>query len=118
MAGLHTHLVNPGLLTGSPLGMGRGMVYQLGVLDFAGGIVVHLNCGIAALALVFSGIRKNAKLLPHHLGYSVIGTDCSGLVGLDLTRGFCIRSHQSRSFSHDSDQHLGCCRYVDLDAYG
>lgn len=54
---------------------GGGWLYQLGVLDFAGGIVVHLNCGIAALALVLLlGIRKNAKLLPHHLGYSVIGT--------------------------------------------
>lgn len=54
---------------------GGGWLYQLGVLDFAGGTVVHLNCGIAALALVLlMGARKNAKLLPHHLGYTVIGT--------------------------------------------
>ncbi|MGV8143861.1 MAG: ammonium transporter, partial [Methanothermobacter sp.] len=54
---------------------GGGWLYQLGALDFAGGLVVHLNCGMAALALVLLlGARKNAKLLPHHLGYSVIGT--------------------------------------------
>ncbi len=53
---------------------GGGWLYQLGALDFAGGLVVHLNCGMAALALVLlMGARKNAKLLPHHLGYSVIG---------------------------------------------
>ena len=53
---------------------GGGWLAQLGVLDFAGGIVVHLNSGIAALALVLIlGARKNVRLLPHHLGYSVIG---------------------------------------------
>jgi Amt family ammonium transporter len=53
---------------------GGGFLAQLGALDFAGGIVVHLTSGIAALALVISlGARKDTKLLPHHLGYSVIG---------------------------------------------
>jgi Amt family ammonium transporter len=53
---------------------GGGFLAQLGVLDFAGGIVVHLTSGIAALALVLVlGARKDSKLLPHHLGYSVIG---------------------------------------------
>ncbi len=53
---------------------GGGFLAQLGALDFAGGIVVHLTSGIAALALVIAlGARKDAKLLPHHLGYSVIG---------------------------------------------
>jgi ammonium transporter, Amt family len=53
---------------------GGGWLAQLGALDFAGGTVVHLNSGIAALALVLLlGSRKDAKLLPHHLGYSFIG---------------------------------------------
>lgn len=53
---------------------GGGWLAQLGALDFAGGIVVHLTSGIAALALVLIlGARKDTKLLPHHLGYSVIG---------------------------------------------
>jgi Amt family ammonium transporter len=54
---------------------GGGWLFQMGVLDFAGGLTVHLTSGISALALVLVlGVRKNARLLPHHLGYSVIGT--------------------------------------------
>ena len=54
---------------------GGGWLAQMGALDFAGGTVVHLNCGMAALALVLlMGVRKNTKLLPHHLGYSILGT--------------------------------------------
>jgi len=53
---------------------GGGWLAQLGALDFAGGAVVHLNSGIAALALIMLlGPRKDARLLPHHLGYVVIG---------------------------------------------
>jgi len=54
---------------------GGGWLQQMGALDFAGGTVVHVNCGMAALALVMLlGSRKNSRLLPHHLGYSIIGT--------------------------------------------
>jgi Amt family ammonium transporter len=53
---------------------GGGWLYQLGALDFAGGAVVHLNSGIAALALILIlGPRQDQRLLPHHLGYVVIG---------------------------------------------
>jgi len=53
---------------------GGGFLSALGALDFAGGTVVHINCGVAALALaLLLGSRKEAKLLPHNLGYSVIG---------------------------------------------
>ena len=53
---------------------GGGFLSALGALDFAGGTVVHINCGVAALAMVLLlGKRKEVKLLPHNLGYSVIG---------------------------------------------
>ena len=53
---------------------GGGFLAQLGALDFAGGTVVHINSGMAALALVYLlGKRKDTRLLPHNLGYSVIG---------------------------------------------
>lgn len=53
---------------------GGGFLAQLGALDFAGGTVVHINSGVAALALILLlGKRKDTKLLPHQLGYSVIG---------------------------------------------
>ncbi|MGB9937594.1 MAG: ammonium transporter [Methanobacterium sp.] len=53
---------------------GGGFLFELGALDFAGGTVVHLNSGIAALVLaILLGKRKDTSLLPHQLGYSVIG---------------------------------------------
>ncbi|MGZ4869626.1 MAG: ammonium transporter [Halobacteriota archaeon] len=53
---------------------GGGWLAQLGVLDFAGGIVVHINSGVAALALVLLlRPRKDRRLLPQQLTYSIIG---------------------------------------------
>jgi len=53
---------------------GGGLLAKLGVLDFAGGTVVHINCGIAGLvAAIVLGERKN-KSRPHNLLLSLIGT--------------------------------------------
>jgi len=56
---------------------GGGFLSDAGVLDFAGGTVVHINAGVAGLvcALVL-GKRKGygeANMAPHNLVYSVIG---------------------------------------------
>ena len=58
-------------------GMG-GWLKEMGVLDFAGGSVVHINAGVAALvtALVV-GKRKgyeNRPVPPHNLPLTVLGT--------------------------------------------
>ena len=55
-----------------------GWLKNLGVLDFAGGIVVHINAGIAALvtALII-GKRKtyhHHPVPPHNLPFVVLGT--------------------------------------------
>ena len=53
---------------------GGGWLMQLGALDFAGGAVVHINSGISALAVALVlGKRKNDALIPHNLGYAVLG---------------------------------------------
>ena len=56
---------------------GGGWLAQLGVWDFAGGIVIHTTAGMAALAagLVF-GRRKNFGpqiMVPHNLPLAVVG---------------------------------------------
>jgi Amt family ammonium transporter len=56
---------------------GGGWIADLGALDFAGGTVVHINAGIAALmAALMLGKRKGyptTAMPPHNLGLTVIG---------------------------------------------
>jgi Amt family ammonium transporter len=56
---------------------GGGFMGDLGVLDFAGGTVVHINAGIAGLvAAIVLGARKGygkVAMPPHNLVYSVVG---------------------------------------------
>ncbi|HEY4584578.1 MAG TPA: ammonium transporter [Acidimicrobiia bacterium] len=55
-----------------------GLLFEWGARDFAGGLVVHANAGIAALALVFAlGPRKGFKeesMRPHSLPLTLLGT--------------------------------------------
>ncbi len=54
---------------------GGGLLAELGILDFAGGIVVHAIAGMAALASVFFlGKRKVADTGPHSIPLVAIGT--------------------------------------------
>jgi Amt family ammonium transporter len=47
----------------------------MGVLDFAGGTVVHMSAGWAALAgAIFLGKRKNPKTNPARITYVLLGT--------------------------------------------
>jgi len=54
-----------------------GFLWDLGVLDFAGGTVVHINAGIAGLvACIVLGKRKGYPITampPHNLTYTLIG---------------------------------------------
>ncbi|MNN09708.1 Ammonia channel precursor [compost metagenome] len=54
-----------------------GLMWDWGVLDFAGGTVVHINAGIAGLvACIVLGKRKGyptTHMAPHNLGYTLIG---------------------------------------------
>jgi Amt family ammonium transporter len=56
---------------------GGGWLGNMGVLDFAGGTVVHINAGIAGLmAALVLGKRKGyptTMMPPHNLGYTVMG---------------------------------------------
>ena len=55
-----------------------GWLFQEGALDFAGGTVVHINAGIAALAAVLvAGKRRgwpNESMPPHSLPLTLLGT--------------------------------------------
>jgi Amt family ammonium transporter len=56
---------------------GGGWLSKMGALDFAGGTVVHVNAGIAALvAALVIGKRKDypsTSLLPHNVPFTLLG---------------------------------------------
>ncbi|MBN2779431.1 MAG: ammonium transporter [Bacteroidales bacterium] len=54
---------------------GGGLLAQWGVLDFAGGVVVHCTAGFAALAsVIYVGKRRDNKSLPNSIPLVAIGT--------------------------------------------
>src|SRR3990172_2886772 len=68
------------LLVYAPIGYwvwGGGFLVSAGVLDFAGGTVVHINAGIAGLVCaIYLGKRSgygSENMAPHNLVYSVAG---------------------------------------------
>lgn len=56
---------------------GDGWLFKLGALDFAGGTVVHINAGVAAIVTaIMLGKRRDYKghaLPPHNITYVVMG---------------------------------------------
>jgi Amt family ammonium transporter len=55
-----------------------GWIFDMGAQDFAGGAAIHINAGIAALAVVaVVGARRghgSEPMPPHNLPYTVLGT--------------------------------------------
>jgi ammonium transporter, Amt family len=56
---------------------GGGWLQNLGIMDFAGGLVVHLNCGVAALAAALIVGRRRGygrtPFIPHNLTLTLLG---------------------------------------------
>ncbi|HKT81477.1 MAG TPA: hypothetical protein VJP86_14725, partial [Vicinamibacterales bacterium] len=56
---------------------GGGWLSKMGALDFAGGTVVHVNAGVAALVAAMAlGKRKDFKsqaLMPHNVPFTLLG---------------------------------------------
>lgn len=55
----------------------NGWLFQKGVLDFAGGTVVHVLAGVSALALILILPKRKGypgpQFMPHSIGWSLIG---------------------------------------------
>jgi Amt family ammonium transporter len=72
---------------------------DMGVLDFAGGTVVHINAGIAGLvACLVIGRRKGyptTHMAPHNLGYTVIGGSLLWLGWFGFNAGSAVAANGS-----------------------
>ena len=57
---------------------GNGWIFEMGALDFAGGAAIHINAGVAALAVILViGNRHghgSEPMPPHNLPLTVLGT--------------------------------------------
>ena len=58
---------------------GNGWMQRLGVIDFAGGTVVHVNAGISALVMALllgrrAAYRDSQPVAPHNIPFVVLGT--------------------------------------------
>ncbi len=75
---------------------GRGWLAELGVFDFAGGIVIHTSAGLASLAgALVLGRRKNFGpdiMVPHNIPLAVIGATLLWLGWFGFNAGSALAS--------------------------
>ena len=90
---------------------GGGWLAQMGALDFAGGTVVHVNAGTAALvtALVVGPRRgyPNAPMLPHNVPFTILGAgllwfgwfgfNAGSALAANAERGPGVHDHSARA---------------------
>jgi Amt family ammonium transporter len=69
---------------------GGGWLGKMGALDFAGGTVIHINSGMAALAAaIIMGRRKGYRqepFYPNNITLTMLGAGCSGSDGSGSTQ--------------------------------
>ena len=84
---------------------GGGFLQQMGAIDFAGGTVVHINAGIAALVMaVLIGRRRDYKIghpmAPHNITFVFMGTAFLwlGWFGFNAGSGLCADGIAANAF--------------------
>lgn len=91
---------------------GGGFLAQAGVLDFAGGLVVHLSAGTAGLvAAVVMGRRRGygtENLSPYDLSLAVIGTGLLWVGWFGFNGGSALQAN-SRAVMAILSTHLAAC---------
>ena len=74
----------------------NGWLWDLGALDFAGGTVIHINAGIAAVvAALLVGKRRNPGLQPNNVPYVVLGAAILWLGWFGFNAGSAVAANDS-----------------------
>jgi Amt family ammonium transporter len=91
---------------------GGGFLQKMGVLDFAGGTVVHINAGVAGLvAAIVLGRRRgygSENLAPYDLSLAVIGTGLLWVGWFGFNGGSALGAGSRAGFAIIST-HLAAC---------
>ena len=78
---------------------GGGFLGQMGLMDFAGGTVVHINAGVAALVLaIYLGNRtgfQTVPMPPHNLSMTVAGASMLWVGWFGFNAGSALAADQS-----------------------
>jgi Amt family ammonium transporter len=95
-----------GLVVYSPIAhwvWGGGWLAQMGALDFAGGTVVHVNAGTAALvAATVVGPRRgypNVLSLPHNVPFTILGGGLLWFGWFGFNAGSALAANQSAALA-------------------
>ena len=82
---------------------GGGWLADMGALDFAGGTVVHVNAGVAALvAAIVVGKRRDYKasqLLPHNVPFTLLGAGLLWFGWFDFNAGSALAANASAALA-------------------
>ncbi|HEY1541524.1 MAG TPA: ammonium transporter [Xanthobacteraceae bacterium] len=91
---------------------GGGFLFKAGVLDFAGGTVVHVNAGVAGLvAALVLGVRRgygSENLAPFDLSMAVVGTGLLWVGWFGFNGGSALGAN-SRAVMAITATHLAAC---------
>ncbi|MCM8747907.1 ammonium transporter [Thermomicrobiaceae bacterium CFH 74404] len=95
-----------GLLIYAPVAhwvWGGGWLADLGALDFAGGTVVHVNAGVAALAAALAVKQRRdygrQAILPHHIPFTLLGAALLWLGWFGFNGGSALAANASASLA-------------------
>ena len=91
---------------------GGGWLADMGALDFAGGTVVHVNAGVAALvAAICVGKRSDypsSALLPHNVPFTLLGAGLLWFGWFGFNAGSALTAERvCRAGVHDHDARAG-----------
>ena len=95
---------------------GGGWLAQMGALDFAGGTVVHVNAGVAALvAAICVGPRKDFKasgLLPHNVPFTLLGAGVLWFGWFGFNAGSALAANGSAALAFSTTMLAPCATLV------
>ena len=100
---------------------GGGWFAEQNVIDFAGGIVVHITAGMAALvACIMVGKRRgypSAMMIPHNLTYTIIGSAMLWVGWFGFNAGSALAAGRFRFSGLARHPPVGLCCDTDLDVH-